>query len=356
MSEVHNLVRPHVGFGMHGRAMLGDVILDTLLRITERWPLRSGGREIFVRHVIDYARPLDLRAAVTSAIAGGHEKVIEIFFQHPSPLSRWPAADVLPLLHELLDHGHGSHIRGIADTDMFKELAVNDVLALLQRLAATAASPPMYYFPDLPQQAAHFSKQEVLSLADTAIANGHFGLAEQLIQLPLMQSLSSMELHQLLQQAVSHDSDRLFYRLSRHPKFQQLTVPLLLDLLQLHFLLRTSPTFGTVMGSLHLLPAETLGQLIEAAMLSGNAELFAALTDVSSVLRPPNYWELLEKAVTEGHELAACNLLRLPEARHLPQGLLQGLKELAADKGQEVVQLGLGYLLRLQQLEASTSS
>ena len=355
MSAVHNLVRPHYGLGIPGRALPTDVILDILLRITERWPLSSGERNRFAKDVISYASPSDLRAAVTAAIAGGHKDVIDIFFQRTSPLYRWAAGDFLQVLHELLDHGHGSYIRDITFTDSFKELAVSDVLVVVQRLAG-AASQPFRFYTGFPQ-AAHFTKQEVISLVDLAMANDQPDIAERLIELPQMQLLSSQEFYNLLQQAVNHEKHMISRELCRLPGFEQLTVPLLLDLLhKSQFLLGTDRIFNDLLRSLPCLPVETLCQLSEAAMQSDNAELFAALTGISSVLRLPNFGELLDKAVAEGRELAACNLLRLPEARHLPQGMLQGLKELAAEKGQEVVQLGLDYLLHVQQLEASTSS
>jgi hypothetical protein len=349
------------------RGLTDDVILDALERARERWP-RDRVFEDFSNYLIGNAVPSQLRAAVSAAISGGYQDLTHLFIRH-GKWSDLSSADLLALLHELLDHGCGKSITGMDyRPDPFKQISVSDMLAVLQRLASSPAPTRPCRFGGLPPQAAHFAKEEVLELAEAAISHGHHGFADALLAPPVLQSLGKEKLYSLLETAARFDSWVVVSKLARLPVFQQVDVTLLLNLLKLLKQKPPAPApklsgFTRLIANLYHLPA-LYGQLLKAAMQSGEASIFSAMTidhpwpgpSFSRVLQDEDLQGLLKQAVADGHELTACNLVRLPQAGRLPRGLLQQLHTTAVEKGQVVVQRGLDYLLHLQQLEASIKS
>jgi hypothetical protein len=293
--------------------------------------------------------------------------MIDLVF-HCGTLNDLPSADCLALLHELLDHGLGRYITSSEYTEPFRQIAVSDTLAVLQRLAASPATARRDHCRQLPPQAAYFTKGEVLKLADAAIAHGHDNLARRLLALPVLQSMEVQELCMLLETAAHQQSSTVFWEFTQIPRFEQVDVKQLLKLLKLLAQQPPAPAnerngFNRMIASLYHLPVQ-YGQLLKAAMRSGEARIFSALTEEqpcavvssSQALLDEDFEGLLKEAVADGHELAACNLLRLPKAGKLPRDMLQQLYNMSVEKGQVVVQRGLDYLLHLQQLEASISS
>jgi hypothetical protein len=343
------------------RGVTGDVIIEALKRARERWEDEETFQG-FSGCLIRSALPSQLRAAVSAAISGGCQFLLDSFFRRHGRLDKLSSADHLALLHELLDHGCGKSITGMDYPDPFKQIAVSDMLAVLQRLAAAPAM--LKYWGQLPPQAAHFKKEEVLQLADAAIFHGHHCFADRLVELPAMQLVDKQELYTLLGKAAHHDSISVFWKLTHFPLYERVDDTLLLNLLQL--LVSAQPKRLGSGGSqamhcylqraLHSLPPVRRGQLLKMAMQKGKAQIFSALTEVEPLMVLSNLQDFLREAIAGGHELAACNLLRSPEAGKLPRAKLQELQKMAVEQGQGVVQRGLDYLLHLQQLEASIMS
>jgi hypothetical protein len=290
--------------------------------------------------------------------------MVEFFLRHIRS-SNLSSADYLGLLHELLDHGYGKCITAMDYPGPLKRIAASDMLAVLQRLAASPAPARPNYCGGLPPQTAHFTKEEVVQLADAAISHGHHGFANRLLALPVLQCFGKQELCLLLETAAHHGSWVVVSKLARLPVFEQVDVMVLLNLLKQLAQKPPAPAeersgLIRLIASLYHLPA-LYGQLVKAAMQSGEVVIFSALT-IEQPRRIPSFCQallyedlqdLLKEAVADGHELAACNLLRSPHAGKLPRALLQELHSLAVEKGQVGVQHGLAYLLHLQQLEAS---
>jgi hypothetical protein len=344
------------------RGFSGDVIGEALKRARERWPA-DRVYEKFISSLVCAAPPSQLRAVVSAAMSGGYKHKIDLIFLY-GRLNDLSSADLLALLHEGLDHGHGELLNTLTMSDSFKQIAVCDVLGVLQRLAATPAPANWredFYSvrPCLPQ-AAHFTKEEVLQLATAAISHGHDGFASSLLELPVLQSLEKQELYLLLQTAALHETSRVVFKLVNLPLFEQIDVTLLLNLLK-QLAQKPSAPANERNGLLDLIAflshsTVQYGQLVKAAMRSGEAVVFSAMTKVKLLVPLPDLGDYLKEAIADGHELAACNLLRSPEAGKLPRALLQQLHNMAVEKGQVGVQHGLAYLLHLQQLEASLDS
>jgi hypothetical protein len=346
------------------QGLTGDVILEALKRGRERWPADI---PLFVRFsscLVRSAIPAQLRAAVSAAISGGCQDLIDYLLDY-GPLKSLSTVEQLALLRELLDHGCGKYIGGyLTRSEPLKQIEVSDMLAILQRVAASPApaDPASEYlrYAVLPPQAAYFTKEEGLQLAHAAISHGHDGLAGRLLELPVLQSLEDQELYLLLEAAALQASRQVVYKLVGLPFFERLDVTLLLNLLKL--LAQQPPTpangqteFARLIVSVSQLPVQ-YGQLLKAAMRSGEAEVFSALTEVKPLAPLPDLQEYQKEAIAGGHELAACGLLRSPEAGKLPGTKLQELHDMALEKGQVVLQQGLAYLLHLQQLAASIKS
>jgi hypothetical protein len=368
-----------------------DVILDTLLLARKRWEGEDYNN--FIMHLslspVSHAQLLAATRAAMQRAAGAKEEFAPMLLSPHDDVQRLfrdkmfayqaavrsimtlpdfvefiPPPDLIPLLHELLD----KHLSGVVDSlchrGILNEISVPDMLALMQRLAV-AEGPAIVPQLPLPLQALSFSKEEVSSLIQSALEHNNLRLPAGLVQLPVMQQWSSAEILSLARQVTGFTGlerimvPRLLEYLSKLPGFKQLDAAALVELLQSAVTAKGDIyTCGTLLKYIASSsdgvqePAKKLHLVLEAAVECGDLKLLWCLAEQLYVSWPQELLlPFLEKVLACGNELATCKVLN-KHGEGLSAQELQVLKDLAADKGMGVLELGLAYLLQLQEMNA----
>jgi hypothetical protein len=332
-----------------------DTILDMLLLAGKRWDLSHSC--IFLDFLaISGVHRSQLLAVARAAIQRGHIKILFAILNSSRRLGNMlQPGDLASLLHELLDSLEGEiEARDILKT--MERLSVPDLLATMQRLAAAGAAVKASEIVFLPHTAESFSKEEFLGLMERAVASGSSFVCNALLDLTVAKQLSTADLVFIIKAATSGSHVVTFdHMLSTLPGFQELDAGGLVELMQLALSGGGGkPLCEGLLSNFGICRppnSQRLQQLYEAILQSGNLLLLRLIIKCPYIGCPGSMVaKLLRQAIAGGHELAACELMKVPATQDLSIRQLQKLKRMAEKKGMEVVPAGLNYILQYWRL------
>jgi hypothetical protein len=329
-------------------ALQADDIVDVLLLAIGRgW---GGWMWSLVK---SHAQLPHILAAARAAIAKGLRDVLEgIFLAGRSVLEIAEVAEVLSLLQELLDNGQGSVVVQIFRLNhiWLDRLQVSEMLAVIQGLAAAPPPPDCRSRVLLPLQARHFSKEDVLGLIRTAVASDYPELVSALNHLPVAEEFQAGEVLIITRDAIRGGRPpAVLYSLYALPGFKQLGVDQIVELLQEVQGKGGASSLVDCWMDTVCLDGKKLQELVREALRQKHMRLLCWITTLRMGPWPEGLLlSLLQGVIAQGNELAACICLKHEAADQLSAVEVQGLIEMAGQKGMTVLKGGLRYLLQLR--------